>query len=128
MRRSGFTLLEMIVVLALLGLATALVVPSTLRGIDSWRRQAAMDGLLDQVRALPGEARASGRRVVVSDATLKGTSPPLWIEDDWTLIVPEPWQVAANGVCEPGEVRVANAYGQRVVRVAAPFCDPEIVP
>ena len=35
---------------------TAMVAPSAIRGIDSWRRQAAMDALLDQIRALPGNA------------------------------------------------------------------------
>ena len=54
MRQRGFTLLEMIVVLAILGLATALVAPSAIRGIDSWRRQSELDSLLDQIRALPG--------------------------------------------------------------------------
>ena len=58
MRQPGFTLLEMIVVLAILGMATALVAPAALRGIDSWRRQAAMDVLLDQIRGLPGRARS----------------------------------------------------------------------
>ena len=52
MRERGFTLLEMIVVLAILGLATALVAPATLRSIDSWQRKAAMDVLVD--RALTG--------------------------------------------------------------------------
>ena len=59
MRQRGFTLLEMIVVLAILGLVTALVAPAALRGIDSWRRQAELDSLLDQIRALPGNARAA---------------------------------------------------------------------
>ena len=35
MRQRGFTLLEMSVVLAILGLATALVAPSAIRGIDA---------------------------------------------------------------------------------------------
>ncbi len=129
MRHRGFTLLEMIVVLAILGLSAALVGPSMLRGIDSWQRQAAMDGLLDQLRALPGKARASGKPIMVSDATLADDAkPPLRIDSDWTLSVPEPWSVTANGVCEGGEVIVANAFGERTVRVAAPFCDPVVQP
>ena len=66
MRPGGFTLLEMIVVLAILGLATALVAPSALRGIDSWKRQAELDALVDQVRALPGTARARGKAIPVT--------------------------------------------------------------
>ncbi len=125
---AGFTLLEMIVVLAILGLSAALVGPSMLRGIDTWRRQAAMDVLLDQLRALPGDARASGKPIVVSDTTLASTAPPLRVDGDWRLRVPEPWVVGANGVCRGGEVVVANSFGERTVRVAAPFCDPVVQP
>lgn len=126
MREAGFTLLEMIVVLALLGLATALVVPSTVRGLDSWKRQSAIDSLLDQVRALPGEARTTGRRVDVSDAALQGERPPLRLDPEWTLQVPHPWSVAANGVCEAGELLVGSAHGTRRIIVDAPFCDPRV--
>lgn len=128
MRRRGFTLLEMIVVLAILGLATALVAPSALRGIDSWRRQAAMDALLDQIRALPGAARGGGREIAISDDALKGAAPPLRIDEGWTLRVHTPWKVNANGACESGEVEVGNAYGVRTIEVASPFCDPAVRP
>ena len=36
-RDAGYTLLEMVVVLAILGLATAMVAPATFRTIQSWR-------------------------------------------------------------------------------------------
>lgn len=124
----GFTLLEMIVVLAILGMATALVAPATLRSIDSWRRQAAMDVLLDQIRALPGSARARGEPIVVSDASLKSAAPPLRIADGWTLRAEPAWRIAGNGVCEDGQVVVAGVSGERVIRVEAPFCDVAVVP
>jgi prepilin-type N-terminal cleavage/methylation domain-containing protein len=128
MRQAGFTLLEMIVVLALLGLVTAMVVPSMLRGIDSWRRQSAMDALLDQIRALPGVARASGKAQVIDDTTLASSTPPLRIEDGWRLSAPVPMQVAGSGVCSGGELRVSNSYGQRNIQISAPFCDQVILP
>ena len=128
MRQPGFTLLEMIVVLAILGLATAMVAPSAIRGIDSWRRQAAMDALLDQIRALPGNARASGRAIDINAAALKSASPPLRIESEWTLAVPAAWKVNANGVCEDGRVEVGNVHGTRIIAVSAPFCDPQVLP
>lgn len=128
MRQSGFTLLEMIVVLAILGLVTAIVAPAALRSIDTWRRQSEQDALLDQIRALPGNARASGRSVVVSDETLAASKPPLHVAADWTLQVPATWRVHANGVCDGGEVKISNAYGTRVIKVSSPFCDPVVQP
>lgn len=127
-KAAGFTLLEMIVVLAILGLATAMVAPSALRSIDTWRRQTEQDKLLDQIRALPGNARATGRGVIISDETLAAAKPPLQIAADWTLRVPAPWRVNPNGVCEGGEVEIGNAYGTRMIKVASPFCDPVVQP
>jgi general secretion pathway protein G len=128
MRQDGFTLLEMIVVLAILGLATALVGPSAIRGIDSWRRQAELDSLLDQIRAMPGNARASGRAIEISDASLQGKDPPLRVAGEWTLGAPEPWKVNANGVCPGGEITIGNRHGSRTIRVGSPFCDPTLRP
>lgn len=128
MRTAGFTLLEMIVVLAILGLASALVAPSAVRGIDSWRRQAQMDALLDQIRALPGDARAQGVAIAIDDAALSGEAPPLRVEGDWTLSVPDAWSVHPNGTCEGGKVVIGNALGSRTIAVGAPFCDPALLP
>lgn len=128
MRRGGFTLLEMLVVLAILGLATAMVAPAAIRGIDSWRRQAQLDSLLDQLRALPGDARARGMPIEVSKDALEGDDPPLRVEGGWTLGVPAPWTVSANGICEGGEVTIGSDVGSRTVAVAAPFCDPAFQP
>lgn len=127
-RLAGFTLLEMIVVLAILGLATAMVAPAALRSIDTWRRQAEQDSLLDQIRALPGNARATGRPVVVSAEAIASAKPPLHVAADWTLRIPAPWRVNANGVCGGGEVEIGNAYGTRMIKVASPFCDPVVQP
>ena len=128
MRHGGFTLLEMIVVLAILGLAAAVVGPSMVKSIDTWRRKAAMDVLLDQLRALPGNARNSGKPITISDATLASAAAPLRIDADWTLRAPKPWSVGANGVCQGGEVIVGNVYGERTISVAPPFCDPSVQP
>ena len=128
MRQRGFTLLELIVVLAILGLATALVAPSMLRGIDSWQRQAAIDVLLNDLRALPGEARARGTEIVLDAEALQQPEPPLKVAGDWQLQVPEPWRVGSNGVCQGGEVIISNSYGSRTIEVAAPFCDPRVLP
>ncbi len=116
----------MIVVMAILGLVTAMVAPAALRSIDTWRRQTEQDALLDQIRALPGNARATGREVVVSKETLASAKPPLHVAADWTLSVPASWRVHGNGVCDGGDVEISNAYGSRLIKVASPFCDPVV--
>lgn len=118
----------MVVVLAILGMATAMVAPSMLRGIDSWRRQGVIDSLLDQIRALPGNARALGQAIEISEAALASKAPPLQVPADWTLHTAATWRVNGNGVCEGGTVEIGNDSGMRTVRVDGPFCDPSLQP
>ena len=60
-RASGYTLLEMVVVLALMGLAVGMAAPAGFRMIDSWREAGDVDEVLRQLAALPSAARAQGR-------------------------------------------------------------------
>lgn len=120
---AGFTLLEIIVVLAIMGLVTAVVAPSAIRGIDSWRRQAQADLVIDQIRALPGRARASGRAIDISDESLAADASPLEVGEGWRLHVPTPWTVQANGACAPGVVELHGGHAVVTIDVSAPFCD-----
>ena len=122
----GFTLLEVIVVLSIMGLVAAVVAPAAVRSIDSWRRQADADALGEQVRSLPGRARGSGTTITIDNASLSSEEPPLRMAPGWSLSVPEPWKVHANGVCDGGLLVARNGSGQeRAWQVHGPFCDPQ---
>ena len=124
----GFTLLEIVVVLAILGLVAGVAIPATVRGIESWRRQGQLDAIVDQVRALPGRARASGQAIELSDAAMQGDSPPLRVPDGWRVGVPVPWRVEANGVCAGGTLELAGPGAPVSLQVTAPFCEPVVPP
>jgi len=122
---AGFTLLEMVVVLSILGLVTALTAPAMLRGIDSWQRKAQFDALVEQVRGLPARARLDGRALRIDDALLASDATPLKAEAGWELVVVTPWTVRPNGVCDPGALDIGSVGGRTSrVRVDAPFCEP----
>lgn len=122
----GFTLLELVVVLSILGLVAALAAPSLLRSLDAWRGQAAMDALVEQIRGLPGRARAMGQPVTVDTQHLAGDAPVL-VVDGLSLTIEEAWTVSANGYCEGGRLHIASDRWQREVEVRAPFCEPRIM-
>ena len=125
-RRRGFTLLEMVVVLSILGLATAIAAPATLRGIETWQRRGEIESVLDQVRGLPASARAQGRDVVISADTLAADPPVLHVGSDWTASTDAPWRVRHNGVCGGGIIRLENNGRTTTIEALAPFCDPVI--
>ncbi|WP_268768319.1 prepilin-type N-terminal cleavage/methylation domain-containing protein [Stenotrophomonas sp. Leaf70] len=118
----GFTLLELVVVLALLALATALVAPSGFRMIASWRRAAEVDATLGAIAALGNEAAQEGRARTldagpVGDGVLEG------VAEGWQVTLDAPLRVQANGACDPssGQARGPDGYVQPF-EVSAPFC------
>jgi len=121
---SGYTLLELLVVLSILGLVTALAAPPLIRTVSTWQRQSDIDSVMEQVRGLPMRARSGGRTMVIDDASLQGTESPLRAPDGWSLSATVPWVIHSNGVCEPGELMLRRDEREVPIVVHAPFCQP----
>lgn len=121
---AGFTLLELVVVLTIMGLAAALATPSLLNGIDSWRARDVLDRVQDSIRALPAQARIAGRTVVVG---AKDAPAVVELDPEWSLSAVEPWSVRANGYCEGGDVVLRKGDREWTLRATAPFCDVEVL-
>lgn len=137
--RSGFTLLELLVVLALLGLATAIAMPNLERLYVAATQASERDHVLDQVTALGREAMLRGRAYVVF-----GDAPPpdsaeaaryadyetyvMDVPEGWRLDLDRPLVVLANGVCLGASLTLSHADAAAVrLELAPPYCrvDPD---
>ena len=120
-RGAGFTLLELVVVLALLGLATALVAPQGFRMIQSWRHATDVDAALGAVAALGAQARTQGR-------TLRFDAGPVpagavdGVPEGWTIVLDTPLVVQANGACSATAGTLRSEGYERRFAVQAPYC------
>lgn len=136
-RHGGYTLLEMVVVLALLAMATALVAPAGYRMIQAWRDASEVDAVVGELRALSWRARMQGNAFhVPAGATLplasgsrsadRDPSPSVPFElnlpDGWSLAFDTPLKVGANGVCQDSRATLSTLRQVVRLRIEAPFC------
>lgn len=148
---SGFTLLELIVVLVLVSVVTALATPNLQRLYGAVARTTERNAILDRFASLGRQAMLHRRAYLVvggdtPDETRMRNSTARSDDEDapsaerissfeqhelyrpdlpdgWTIHVPEPILVRANGVCLGGEV-VLSYNGEPDVRLVLepPYC------
>lgn len=104
-RCRGFTLLELLVVLALVALVTGLVTPAVLRGLDAARERGLVADVRTLLQGLPVRAFQSGSGLEIDAAALRRLVPDL--PDDWRLEVDPPLRYGPTGVAAGGAVHLA---------------------
>lgn len=146
-RTGGYTLLELVVVVAVLAMATALVAPSGYRMIGTWREASQVDAALQSVASLPMLARREGHRLELGGEDAARDAPLIvGGRNDNTrmreeaekasaaavalLALPEGWDVAfepalvvqPNGACSDSRGTLRTARQELAFEVQAPFC------
>ena len=134
-RRSaaGFTLLELVVVLAIMALVTGIAAVRVFSLINSWRERTQLESIEQQFTRLPMLARQRGNDIVlpppavVQDATgstdpLPVDPPVLELPKGWVVYFDQPLRVRGSGLCEGARIRLEHGDRHYRREVAAPFC------
>ena len=100
-RPRGFTLLELMLVVALVALLAGIVAPRVLGWAEAARARAALDALRLQLQAQPALAFHAQRPLELARAPADWPLPAGWRLE---LAAPLRWQ--ANGMTAPGRIRV----------------------
>ena len=100
----GFTLLELVVVMALAALMAGVVVPAATRGLDAARERGIASEVSATLAGLPVLAFQRGEALNVDEAMLRRHLAGL--PSDWRLEVPQSLRYTATGVSSGGIVRV----------------------
>ncbi len=118
----GYTLLEIVVVMALLGLAAALAAPASYRMISSWLEAEQVDGVMKALATLPLRQRDQGRELHVPAGDVEAASTLAPLPEGWALELHAPLTVAVNGACTETRGTLLTARQALDFRIEAPFC------
>lgn len=126
-RQHGFTLLELLIVLALMGLLGSLAVPALGRLIDSLRYRSERSSVIAQINTLSYRnfllAQDYTLRTENISNTLKDDQPALDLPAGWAVRVPTPVHYQFNGYCSGGVViLIAPDHVPESLRLQAPGC------
>ncbi|WP_457325702.1 prepilin-type N-terminal cleavage/methylation domain-containing protein [Roseateles sp. P5_E11] len=109
---AGFTLLELLVVLTLVALTTAVVLPATMRWLDSANERGWREDFVALLSALPTQAFASGRSLELDADQLRALAPEL--PADIELRIDKPLRYGVNGAAVGGRIELRR--GDRTVQ------------
>lgn len=126
-RARGFTLLEMVVVLAILGLASTIAAPSVYRMVRSWQNADQIDAVFRRVALLPTAAQQRGASLRISSDEPE-TLAPIELPAGWSLKLDQPLLIRANGACRESAGTLDTGTQDVSFRISAPFCRVERLP
>lgn len=133
----GFTMIEMMVVMVLLGLLTTLALPAMQRWHDAVQARAQSMGVVETLRAAAFAAGANRHQLRVDAASFQpaaaadAASAPGASRDHAQVTLPKGWQVdriepaafLGNGLCSPGELSFKTESGAPVIiAIQGPRC------
>lgn len=118
--RAGYSVLEMLVVLAIMALAAALVMPKATLMIDRMTAHAVFFDFQRRVLDLRRQAYAEQTPMVLyDDAATAGRDPLgrfLTLRAQWTYRLQRPVRISEGGACQADEIEILKA-GRRVMRL-----------
>lgn len=128
LRSGGFTLLELLIVLAIIGIMVAVVVPGLARTYDAIAASGERADVARALGGLPLLARTRDEALLLSPRDPDSLRLLPTLPEGWTVSLLEPLRIERSGVCHPARVRVSGRGRSEVWRLTAPACGVDDAP
>ncbi len=121
----GFTLLELLLVMAVMALMTGLVAPRLGAMYDSFHWALERDDVLRQLGGIGARAQAEGREYILGRLPDdKNPAPPLQLPAGWRLEASPPIRYWESGVCGGGRLLLLARDRELEIFLRPPLCSP----
>jgi len=131
----GFTLLEMLFVLVVVGLLVGLTMPRFAAGLEQRELLAQRKMIEDQLRELPHRVRLNARPMQLpldfNQADMGDGLPPLQLPKGWTITFMPPLEISILGTCSPSLASVSKSDSSNMdaaYRLEAITCELKPLP
>ncbi len=126
-RAPGFTLIEILVVLAIAGLLVGVTLPRLANVYASVERANQRRGILDEIEGLGYRAYMGGKPIVLASSSQNGKEPPenypVGLPPGWKLTLAKPLKYSHQGICDGGTLVVTGPdQSQETFRLYPPLC------
>ncbi|MBL0532993.1 prepilin-type N-terminal cleavage/methylation domain-containing protein [Aeromonas dhakensis] len=119
MPQRGFTLLELLVVLVLVGMITGMVGPRFIDLAERLRHRNEWQTLQQRINGLPMEVQLTGQPMALQ-------ALPLTLPAGWQLKTERPVRYLPNGVCLGGQLQLLqDDEVKRRIALTPPYCQWE---
>lgn len=117
---AGFSLLELLVVLALTSMTVALVVPRMAKTVEAISISGDRAEVQRQIQDLPLQARRRSQPIDLESQS--DLAPMLDLPEGWKVSAATPFRVRENGICDAATLKVEGLGLVEEWSVAAPDC------
>jgi general secretion pathway protein G len=104
-RQAGFTLLELLVVMSMVGLMTGIIAPRLWQWVEGARERSGLEALLSALNSLPVQTFFNGK----GQQLRLGAETALPLPAGWRLEMTTPLSYEVNGMANGGRIQVWSA-------------------
>jgi len=110
---AGYSLIEMVVSLAILALAASIIMPNAVDMVQRFQAQADMRSIIDQIQSQRQQAISSGQARVLQAGTWEASQTFMDLPAGWRLELDAPLAFSQAGVCQGEGVTIITPDGRR---------------
>ena len=120
----GYSLIELLVVLSLVSLITAIAMPNLVKFYENFSDALTLDDVIGQVNGIGYKVYENGSAYTLNDLSSDSTSvAAISIPNGWEIDVQKPIEYLPNGSCRGGKLKIFYQGTPRLTSsLSTPYC------